>query len=273
MQTWGGLSDPHNPQNWSAARKWTTVLLLTIHGTLSPIASTILAVSAHDVAVNLQLRDSYTPLLPTALYVLGLVAGPLLLAPCSEVRGRRVVYLVSVVAFALLHAGCALAPNIAVLSVLRLFAGMAGAAGPSLGGSSISDMFTRSTRGRAHAIYGLGPTAGPIIGGIVGGVITYFRGWRWTMWGLAAAATGTACLAAFLQWETYAPYLLERHMRRLTKEYPELSFRTENETCAREVLGRAFTQPFNLLVRSPVCFLMSLYLAVYLESSPARPSP
>ena len=72
--------------------------------------------------------------------------------------------------------GCALSPNITALAILRLLSGMAGSTGPSLGGSSIGDMFDREDRGKAQALYGFGPTCGPVIGGVIGGFIVYGTG-------------------------------------------------------------------------------------------------
>ena len=246
-------------------RKWAVVLLITVHGTLSPIASTVLAAAAPELAHEFRLRDACSPLLPTALYVLGLAAGPMLLAPCSEILGRKPMYLGSAAAFAALNAGCALAPNVWALSALRLAAGAVGAAGTSLGGPSIGDMFSQPERGRAHAIYGLGPTAGPVIGGVVGGFVAYHQSWRWLMWGLTGAAALAAGASAIFQQETYAAVLLQRHIKQLRKEYPKLVFRPEFEIEAREVLGRALSAPFRLLARSPTCFFMSLYLATFVS--------
>ena len=262
MQTWGSFSDPQNPRNWPAVRKWTQVLLLTLHGTLSSVAATVLIAAAPSLAADLRRHDVFTPLLPTATYVLGMAVGPLVLAPLSEIIGRRWVYLAALAVFAALHAGCALAPNVWVLSALRLCGGAAGAAGPSLAGGSIGDLFARDDKGRAQALYGLGPTAGPIVGAVVGGIASYYKGWRWAMWAVTAAAGATWCAAALLQRETHAPYLLHRRMRQLRREYPELAFQTEVEVRPREVLRGALRRPFVMLFRSPICFLMSLYLSV-----------
>ena len=233
-----------------------------MNGSLSPIASTVLITAAPSLASDFRLHDPFTPLLPTALYVLGLLVGPLVLTAWSEIHGRRLVSLTSLVIFAGVHAGCALVPSVWALAVLRLAAGAAGGAGPTLGASSIGDLFEGPARGRAHAIYILGPTAGPVIGGVVGGFVATYKGWRWLMWGLCGAAAVMACVTALFQGETYAPYLLHCHVRRLRRDYPELSFRTDQEKSAREVLGKALTRPFSLLLYSPVALSMSLYLGV-----------
>ena len=195
--------------------------------------------------------------------MLGLGVGPLLLAPSSELFGRRVVYVASFAGFAALNAGCALAPNVAALSVLRLLAGIAGSAGPSLGGSSIGDMFSRETRGKAQALYGLGPTLGPVIGGVMGGFIVYgTRGWRWLMWVMVIAAGATLALVVPLQRETYGPYLLRQKARKLRHENPGKVYRTDFDLDAKGLYRRSLTRPVRLLIAAPICTCMSVYLAL-----------
>ena len=105
---------------------------------LSAISSTILAVGSQKIVLDLGLKNIYTPNLPVGMYVLGLGLGPLFLAPLSEVKGRRMVYIISFLLFVIFNIGCALAPNITALSLLRFFSGTFGSAGPTLGDASIA---------------------------------------------------------------------------------------------------------------------------------------
>ncbi|KAL4912109.1 major facilitator superfamily domain-containing protein [Aspergillus aurantiobrunneus] len=252
-ETW--KSDPRNPLNWPAKQKWTNLALISLQGTLSPIASTILALGTTQLERDFALTDPYTPALPIGLYVLGLGIGPVLIAPCSEIFGRRVVYTASFCVFAVLNVGCALAPNITALVILRLLSGMAGSAGPSLGGSSIGDMFSPEERGKAQAVYSLGPTCGPVLGGVMGGFIVYGTGgWRWLMWVMAISAGVTSGAAVLFQRETYGPFLLK-------KTQPDTD-QAEPGGQVKLALRTALTRPLRLLVTSPICASMSLYLAL-----------
>jgi len=62
-------------------------------------------------------------LLPLSLYVLGLAFGPVLAAPISETKGRRVVYLVSLPIAAVFTLGAGFSQSFAALVVTRFFAG------------------------------------------------------------------------------------------------------------------------------------------------------
>lgn len=150
---------------------------------LSPVSCTILAVGSENIAQDFGLTSSYTPNLPVGMYVLGLGLGPLCLAPLSELYGRRIVYLCSFTLFTIANVGCALSPGIIALSILRILAGIFGSAGPTLGGASIGDMFHPKDRGRAQALYALGPTFGNVIGPLVGAfIVNGTHDWRWLLW-------------------------------------------------------------------------------------------
>ena len=130
-----------------------------------------LAVADPAVAESFHVASLYLPSLPVAVSRLGLSLAPLYFAPCSEMYGRRNMYLFAFILFILLNAGCAMAPNMACLAGLRLLWGMAGSVGPVLEVGTISDMFYVSHRGRAQAICGLWAQAGPVPGRVTGGLL------------------------------------------------------------------------------------------------------
>ncbi|CAG8977525.1 hypothetical protein HYALB_00008706 [Hymenoscyphus albidus] len=251
--------DPSNPLKWPSGKKWSNIILISMQGMVSPIASTILAIAALEIAEDFSLHDHYTLALPVGLYVLGLGLGPLVLAPCSEIYGRRIVYILRFLLFSVLNAGCALSPNITALCILRLLSGMMGSAGPSLGASSIGDMFTRAERGRAQALYAFGPTCGPVLGGILGGFIAdRTGGWRWLMWVMAIASGVVFLLCALFLQETYGPYLRSQRWRNPEAIAQRRPFSPE----ARKLFKRSIGLPIRLLFTSPICTFMSIYLSL-----------
>ncbi|KAH6625777.1 major facilitator superfamily protein [Boeremia exigua] len=261
--TWENETDPLNPLNWTSGKKWFNVLLIVMQATLSPIASTILAIGAGEIAKEFELKSAKVPSLPTALYVLGIGSGPLFLAPFSEVFGRRVVYLSAFACFTMLNVGCALSPNIAALSTLRFLSGIAGSVGPSLSAGSVGDMFAVHERGKAQALASFGPVFGPVLGGVMGGFIVYHTtGWRWLLWTVAIAA-GTVTLAGiFFLRETYAPYLLERKAAKLRKSNPDIEYRTAHSKAnmsTGRILAHSLGRPVKMLFTSPILAFMAVY--------------
>ena len=264
-QSWNGPDDPLHPRNWCSRKKWTNLLIVSAQATVAPIASTFLAVADIAIAEDFHITSVYLPSLPVAVYLLGLCLGPLCLAPCSERYGRRIVYVVAFILFTILNAGCALAPNMASLVVLRLFCGTAGSAGAVLGAGTISDMFEPKSRGRAQAIYALGPQAGPVLGGVIGGFVLNAIGtWRWLLWIMTIASGIMSFITLILLKESYTPLLLEQKAERLRKESGNKDYRVATSSGARpqELFTHAITRPLRMLFTSPICAILSLYMSL-----------
>ncbi|KAJ6513291.1 major facilitator superfamily domain-containing protein [Mycena sanguinolenta] len=245
----GAVVSVVSPHDWPARKKWGNVILISVQATLSPVCSTFLAVGAQQADQDLHVTSPVVAGLPVALFVLGLGLGPLYLAPLSEMYGRRIVYIISFGLFALFNVGCALVKTDSGLNILRLLAGLAGSAGPSLGGGSIGDMFTREKRGGAQALYGFGPTFGPALGGIIGGYVADRAGWRWLMWVMAIASGTTTVLSILFLHETYKPYL---------------DARANGKRSAPTTIGfrKGITRPIRMFLFSPIVTVMSLYMAL-----------
>ncbi|QKX55383.1 uncharacterized protein TRUGW13939_02475 [Talaromyces rugulosus] len=263
--SWDGPDDVANPLNWSSARKWQNVVLVSIQATLSPMASVMLAVTSTAVTADFHQTDLYTPSLPTALFVLGFGLGPLFLAPLSELYGRRIIYLSCFTAFTVSNILCAVAPNMAALVVFRLVCGMAGSAGPSIGGGTIRDMFTPETRGRAQSVYSFGPTGGSALGGIIGSFILAGTGnWRWVLWVMAIASGITSVVSFFFLYETYPPYLLRKKARHLRASTGNDAHHSSYDSPLghRQLLARTLTRAMHMLITAPACTAMSVYMAL-----------
>ena len=136
--------------------------------------------------------------LPTAMFLIGYVVGPLVFSPLSEMIGRKSVLLWSFTVFVLATLGCAFAPNWPAMLIFRFICGAMGSAPQTVVGGVYADMFsTPRARGRVMTFYMAVccPTVhvswescltvtqaasfGPIIGPIISGCSSQY-GWRWT---------------------------------------------------------------------------------------------
>src|ERR1700712_4571259 len=120
-----------------------------------------------------------------SVYVLGFAVGPLVIAPCSEMYGRLILYHICNVLFLLFTVACAISPRLNTLIGFRFLAGFAGAAPMTLGGGTIADLVKQERRGVAMALYTIGPLVGPIVGPMAGRYLAKAKGWRWVFWVLA----------------------------------------------------------------------------------------
>lgn len=264
-QSWGP-DDPLHPRNWSNRKKWTNLFIVSAQATIAPVSTTFLAVADLAIAQDFHIASVYLPSLPVALYILGLGLGPLYLAPCSEMYGRRIVYLVAFLLFTIFNACCALAPDMATLVTLRLLSGMAGSVGPVLGAGTVSDMFEPKLRGKAQAIYGLGPQAGPVLGGVVGGFLLEATGsWRWLLWIMTVASGLMSLLTLLLLRESYDPFLLEQKAKKLRKESGNNNYKVETSSSIRprDLFLHSITRPLRMLLTVPICTVLSLYTSLY----------
>ncbi|GME62540.1 putative mfs multidrug protein [Neofusicoccum parvum] len=260
---WDNETDASNPMNWSSARKWTTICLLSLITLVTPLASSMFAPGVPQVLRTFDSTNDILATLVVSIYILGFALGPLVIAPLSEMFGRVPLYNVSNVGFVAFTVACAAAQSLNMLIIFRFFAGCFGAACLTIGGGTIADLMPPEKRGGAMAVWATGPLLGPVIGPICGGFLVEAMGWRWVFWLLAilAGAISVACLICFR--ETYAPIILARKAARLREESgnPDLRSKLDMGLTKRELLRRATIRPTKMLVRSPIVAAMSLYSA------------
>lgn len=101
----------------------------------------------------------------------------------GDARGRRSLFLIGLVAFALTSLAAGLAPSDELLAVARLLQGAsAGLLNPQVVGT-IQQLFTGFERGRAFGLFGatigVSTAIGPLLGGVIIQLAGAEHGWRW----------------------------------------------------------------------------------------------
>lgn len=120
-----------------------------------------------------------------SVYVLGFAFGPLVAAPLSEIYGRAPVFNIANILFIVATVITALSQNMPMLIVFRFLMGFTGSTPITNGSGTISDMFAVEERGKAMAVWAMGPLLGPCIGPLMGGYMIEAIGWRWVFWVIA----------------------------------------------------------------------------------------
>ncbi len=122
------------------------VLALTVFATISAIL--ILPPLLVEIATDLEISVAVAGQLATATFaawaVTGVSAGPL-----SDSFGRRPVALVTLAVLSISVLGCAIAPNLETLFVLRVLAGLGGGVIPPNIVGSVADVISPARRARA----------------------------------------------------------------------------------------------------------------------------
>jgi YNFM family putative membrane transporter len=113
----------------------------------------------------------------------------------SEVRGRREVMTVSVLAAAVLGLIAPLSPSLPVLIGIRVLQGFALAGVPATAMAYLAEEVDRADLGRAMGLYIAGNAIGGLSGRVVAGILAEHGGWRVATAGVSALAL--VCAVAF----------------------------------------------------------------------------
>ncbi|KAF9887736.1 hypothetical protein FE257_009689 [Aspergillus nanangensis] len=260
-------SDPRNPQTFTPLRKLTVTTIVALATMTVALTSSTYSGSIPSVLTTFPTASLTLATLPLSLFVLGFAIGPLLWAPISELHGRQLPFLLSLLAMSLFSAACAAAPSLPALCILRFFAGAFGSAPLTNAGGTIADMYPARQRGLALSLYAAAPFLGPSLGPLVGGFLGEAAGWRWVEGFLAVCGAVVGVVVAGTVSETYAPVLLRRRAARLTKLTGRVyrskveAEKNSSESIAR-LIRRSLLRPWVLLFREPIVLLFALYSGI-----------
>ncbi|KAI4197196.1 MAG: hypothetical protein LQ350_006084 [Teloschistes chrysophthalmus] len=262
--SWDGPYDAANPQNWPNWRKRTAVMIVSTISFVTPLASSIIAPAIPPVSAEFHNTSEALSSFAVSVYVLGFGIGPLILAPSSELWGRNIVFNVTNVLFVIFNVACALSDSLALLTGFRFLAGCAGSAALTIGGGTIADVIRPEKRGRAVALFVVGPVLGPSLGPVAGGFLAEAAGWRWIFWLLAIVAGLMTILTILFLRETYAPKLLQDKAKRLQEETGQSHYNSklEQDLPAARLYLRAIIRPLKMLLFSPIILGLSLFMAL-----------
>lgn len=195
------------------------------------------------------------------IWELGEAAGPLVIAPLSEMFGRYPVYVACNAVFFSGVVMSALAQNTTMFIAARAVAGMA-VASNVLNPAIIGDMFPSEQRGSAMSIVMLASLVGGNLGPLLGGVVSQTLGWRAVLriGAVLAGICGLLFLICFR--ETYTRSLDEKKLgvpgvEAVDDAESDVGFETSSSCLLDAVL-----RPARLLLDSGVLVCLSLFGSV-----------
>ncbi|KIN09066.1 hypothetical protein OIDMADRAFT_37964 [Oidiodendron maius Zn] len=260
---WAGENDQLNPRNWPVGKKWLNLSVISVMTLSTPLASSMFAPGAPQAMREFHSDNSNLETFVVSIFVLGFAFGPLLVAPLSEIYGRRPIYVLSNLLFCIFTMACALSKSLGMLIAFRFLAGCAGSTPVTLGGATIGDTFPKDKRGAAMALWGMGPLLGPIIGPIIGGYLSQAKGWRWVFWLQLIASGATFVLGLLLLKESYSVVILEGKAELMRKETgnQDLVSALHHGLTRKSHFTHAIVRPTKMLLLSPIVMLLSIYTA------------
>jgi MFS family permease len=135
-------------------KKVYTVLVALCTVLNSGVSSSLPSNAVPAIMEDLHQQGDGQKVLPTAVFLIGYVVGPLVFSPLSETIGRKPVLIWTFTVFVLATLACAFAPNWLSLLVFRAICGTMGAAPQTVIGGVYADMFSDlRSRGRVMAFY------------------------------------------------------------------------------------------------------------------------
>ncbi|KAH7136729.1 major facilitator superfamily domain-containing protein [Dactylonectria estremocensis] len=262
---WDGADDPHNPMNWPERRKWINIGALSLMTLLTPLGSSMFAPGVPDIMVEFKSANVNLATFLVSVYVLGFAFGPLIAAPLSEIYGRALIFNIGNVLFVIFTVATALSQNMGMMIAFRFLMGFVGSTPITNGSGTISDMFPIEQRGKAMAVWAMGPLLGPCIGPVAGGFMIQDVGWRWVFWVIAIAAGILTVVCYFVVTESYHPTLLQWKTNRMKKETGNkdlYSVLDVKQISTKTKFEHAIVRPMKMLFTHPPVFAISLYIAV-----------
>jgi multidrug resistance protein len=255
--------DGENPQDWPMLRKALVIFFMSFSTLVVVMYSTSYTSGIPGMMATFGIHSKTLVVLGITTYLAGLALGSLLLAPLSEMYGRRPVYLVAVAVFTILIIPCALANNLAQILVMRFFGAIAGAAMISNAPGTVSDISNDDYRALAFSIWSIGPMNGPVVGPLVGGFVFQALGWRWTNW-VVMIGSGVSWFMVLLIPETYAPAILRHkaHMQRKSTGDSRWYSRYDDNKQFWPLLRENLYRPLSMAVNEPICIFWDVYIAL-----------
>ncbi|KAI9027644.1 major facilitator superfamily domain-containing protein [Phycomyces nitens] len=193
-----------DPRLLGSKTKGIIIFCLAICASTSGFSSTIYFPGLPLITQELH-APSIATTLTAALFVLFMGLAPVIWASISDhYEIRRVLFIISMIIFAIASLGSTFVQNIWPLVVLRCIQSVGSSCGNSVGAGVIADCYPIEKRGAAFGKYFFGTFFGPLLGPIIGGfLILSDKSWRATFWFCFAYGLFIAATLFLLLPETY----------------------------------------------------------------------
>ncbi|KAI5301272.1 hypothetical protein KEM56_001853 [Ascosphaera pollenicola] len=274
---------------WSLRRKTAVMIFVTYFACYSGVAA-----ASYNAPLNeLTKKWHISPLvyeLGQTMFCIGFGITPMLLAPFSELIGRRWVILGSGTVFLLCMTMSGVTESFAGLVLARFFVGCGGSVFSSLLGGVISDLYPSKKLNTPMAILTAATLFGTGYGPLISGYMAARHSWRWVFFMQSVCDGCFLVYGLFFLKESRADALLKQKANALNQWYdkleaagcagvnvpfdpekPAAGYKTvrlrwkcksdEQRQSLLQMISASFYRPFHLLLTEPVVFFFSLWIA------------
>lgn len=212
--------DPEElPLNWSTLKKALHTIAYGTTTFATQFGASLISPSGESIQKEFHVGREVTTLI-FSIYILGQTVGPMIFAPLSEVKGRKIGVFVPCFIAGFWICMCACASSAWSLMVFRFIAGVFSAAPIVSSGGALGDLWRPKQRATALVLYSMciiiGSAAAPVIGALLDSTGSY--GWRWGCWLNGIIQMMLPLIYMFVLTESYGPILAKMKALRLRTE-------------------------------------------------------
>jgi DHA2 family multidrug resistance protein len=187
-------SEPQDTEKWYATvNPWLIAASVVLATFMEVLDTTIVMVSLPHIAGTMAATNSEATWTLTSYLVANGIVVPMS-GWLAQKFGRKRLIMTCTLLFVTSSIFCAIAPNMIVLIIARIFQGFGGGAMVPVAQAVLLESFPPAKRGMAMAMFGLVVVVAPIVGPTFGGWLTDNYTWRWAFY----INVPTGLLAVFL---------------------------------------------------------------------------
>jgi multidrug resistance protein len=293
------LSEFGSPFDWPASRKNFMIWLSCIATCITAYTAGSYSPAAAQMSAEWHVSE-LAVIIGVTTFCVGFAIAPMLLAPFSEINGRRPVFVGAGIIFFVCQIGCAVTQSYPGMLIARFFLGCGSSVFSTMVGGVVSDLYHADTRNTPMSLFSGAALIGTGLGPMVSGFIAQNTHWRWVFW-VQVITVGLLVIAVtFFFRETRGSILLSRRAQRLNawmeareaagftgfdmidvtlsrysfsscsyEEKPKVSSQRirwkvqsdEERTTIIKSVGISVYRPFHLLFTEPVVFFFSLWVS------------
>ncbi|KAL1741936.1 major facilitator superfamily domain-containing protein [Schizophyllum fasciatum] len=174
----------NDPRQWSPARKNFSLFLISSGAMIAGLAANIQNPAVAEMEKDLPATSGEISL-SISLFILIQGFAPIMWSSISEVKGRKIVYIVSIAIFTIGSIIVAVSNSIGLVIGFRCMQAVGSSAVIAIGAATLADIFEPAERGTKMGVYYMAPLLGPSVASVLGGVLTSGFNWRGPFWFLA----------------------------------------------------------------------------------------
>ncbi|KAK0437139.1 MFS general substrate transporter [Desarmillaria tabescens] len=231
-----------DPRKWSSMRKKFVLGVICSGSMIAGFGANIQNPAIEDMERDLPATSGQISL-SISLFIALQGVTPLLWSSISEVKGRRFVYLISLLIFTAGSIVVATSKTIGLVIGMRCLQALGSSAVMTIGAASLADIFDPQERGTKMGIYYISPLLGPSLGPVFGGVLTTGFNWRGPFWFLAILAGSSFLCFLFFFKDTYRKERSYAYQNILKRHLKEQAQRLKNEEKQRAKEAETLEKP------------------------------